>query len=51
LEGAASQYRINVDGPGTNLPMFRFKKDSLYVFVEIAPNSNATEAIAEDRIQ
>jgi hypothetical protein len=51
--GVASQYRINVDGkPGTeftNVPLR--KKDSLYVFVEIAPNSNATEAIAEDRIQ
>ena len=51
--GATSQYRINVDGkPGTeftNVPLR--KKDSLYVFVEIAPNSNATEAIAEDRIQ
>ncbi|MFT3918650.1 hypothetical protein [Cloacibacterium sp.] len=51
--GAASQYRINVDGKQgtefTNVPLR--KKDSLYVFVEIAPNSNATEAIAEDRIQ
>lgn len=51
--GSASQYRINVDGkPGTdftNIPLR--KKDSLYVFVEIAPNSSATEAIAEDRIQ
>lgn len=51
--GANSQYRLNVDGkPGidfTNIPLR--KKDSLYIFVEIAPNSNATEAIAEDRIQ
>lgn len=51
--GPASPYRINVDGkPGidfANVPIR--KKDSLYVFVEIAPNSTATEAIAEDRIQ
>ena len=51
--GANSQYRLNVDGkPGidfTNVSLR--KKDSLYIFVEIAPNSNATEAIAEDRIQ
>lgn len=51
--GSSSQYRINVDGkPGTeftNVPLR--KKDSLYVFVEIAPNSTATEAIAEDRVQ
>ena len=51
--GAASPYRINVDGkPGTeftNVPLR--KKDSLYVFVEIAPQANATEAIAEDRVQ
>lgn len=51
--GAASQYKINVDGkPGTeftNVPLR--KNDSLYIIVEIAPNSNATEAIAEDRIQ
>ena len=54
LEGGAnSQYRLNVDGkPGidfTNIPLR--KKDSLYIFIEIAPNSNATEAIAEDKIQ
>lgn len=50
--GAASLYRINVDGkPGTeftNIPLR--KKDSLFIFVEIAPVANATEAIAEDRI-
>lgn len=50
--GAASLYRINVDGKaGTdfaNVPLR--KKDSLYIFVEIAPIANATEAIAEDRI-
>lgn len=51
--GTASQYRINVDGKSgvdfTNIPLR--KNDSLYIFVEIAPNSSATEAIAEDRIQ
>ena len=51
--GASSLYRINVDGkPGTsftNIPLR--KKDSLYIFVEIAPVANAPEAIAEDRIQ
>ncbi len=50
--GAASLYRINVDGKAgtdfTNIPLR--KKDSLYVFVEIAPVANAPEAIAEDRI-
>ncbi|MBC7555859.1 MAG: hypothetical protein H7195_02740 [Chryseobacterium sp.] len=51
--GVSSLYRINVDGkPGTsftNIPLR--KKDSLFVFVEIAPVANAPEAIAEDRIQ
>lgn len=50
--GNASLYKINVDGrSGTefkNVPLR--KKDSLYVFVEIAPVANATEAIAEDQI-
>ncbi|SFI56600.1 hypothetical protein [Halpernia frigidisoli] len=51
--GAGSLYRINVDGkPGTNFTNVPLrKKDSLYVFVEIAPVANAPEAIAEDRIQ
>ncbi|MBU8883254.1 hypothetical protein KSK37_09175 [Kaistella sp. DKR-2] len=52
-KGATSLYRINVDGKAgtdfTNIPLR--KNDSLYVFVEIAPVANATEAIAEDRIQ
>ncbi|WP_392436918.1 hypothetical protein ACF3N7_08085 [Cruoricaptor ignavus] len=52
-DGANSQYRINVDGrPGTqftNVPLRR--KDSLFIFVEMAPKANATEAIAEDKIQ
>lgn len=50
--GDASLYRINVDGrAGTqfdNVPLRR--KDSLYIFVEIAPIANAPEAIAEDRV-
>ncbi|QOW10733.1 hypothetical protein Q73A0000_10290 [Kaistella flava (ex Peng et al. 2021)] len=50
--GAGSLYRINVDGKAgtdfTNIPLR--KKDSLYIFVEIAPIANAPEAIAEDRI-
>ena len=52
-KGNASLYRINVDGESgtdfTNVPLR--KKDSLYIFVEIAPVANAPEAIAEDRIQ
>lgn len=51
--GATSPYRINLDGKsGTEFNNVALrKKDSLYVFVEIAPVANATEAIAEDRIQ
>ncbi|NIF07944.1 hypothetical protein F3J23_21180 [Chryseobacterium sp. Tr-659] len=51
-KGAASLYRINVDGkPGydfKNVPLR--KKDSLYIFVEIAPEATGPEAIAEDKI-
>ncbi|WHF50367.1 hypothetical protein QGN23_07880 [Chryseobacterium gotjawalense] len=51
-KGAGSLYRINVDGKAgtdfSNIPLR--KKDSLYIFVEIAPIANAPEAIAEDRI-
>lgn len=51
-KGAASLYRINVDGKAgtdfSNIPLR--KNDSLYIFVEIAPIANAPEAIAEDRI-
>ena len=51
-KGAASLYRINVDGkPGydfKDVPLR--KKDSLYIFVEIAPQATGPEAIAEDRI-
>lgn len=50
--GTSSPYRINVDGKvGTdfqNIPLR--KKDSLYVFIEIAPVANAKEAIAEDQV-
>ena len=50
--GSASLYRINVDGKAgtqfTNIPLR--KKDSLYVFVEIAPVATAPEAIAEDQV-
>lgn len=50
--GASSLYRINVDGKSghsfTNVPLR--KKDSLYIFVEIAPTASVPEAIAEDRI-
>lgn len=52
-KGPSSLYRINVDGKAgtdfTDIPLR--KKDSLYIFVEIAPIANATEAIAEDRIK
>ena len=50
--GAGSLYKINVDGKSG----FEFnnvalrKKDSLYIFVEIAPTASVPEAIAEDRI-
>ncbi|MGH1519599.1 hypothetical protein [Chryseobacterium sp. JK1] len=51
-KGAASLYRINVDGkPGfdfNNVPLR--KKDSLYIFVEIAPQATGPEAIAEDKV-
>ena len=51
--GSSSLYIINVDGQAgtdfSNIPLR--KKDSLYIFVEIAPVANAPEAIAEDQIQ
>ncbi|WP_312306156.1 hypothetical protein [Chryseobacterium sp.] len=51
-KGASSLYRINVDGkPGydfKNVPLR--KKDSLYIFVEIAPEATGPEAIAEDKV-
>lgn len=51
-KGASSLFKINVDGKSgydfKNVPLR--KKDSLYVFVEIAPEADGPEAIAEDRI-
>lgn len=51
-KGAASLYKINVDGkPGydfKDVPLR--KKDSLYIFVEIAPEASGPEAIAEDKV-
>lgn len=51
-KGATSMYKINVDGKAgynfTNVPLR--KKDSLYIFVEIAPVATSPEAIAEDRV-
>lgn len=50
--GAASPYRINIDGKaGTafqNIPLR--KHDSLLIFVEIAPTAMQKEALAQDRI-
>lgn len=50
--GGNSMYRINVDGKSgaefSNVPLR--KKDSLYVFVEIAPVTASTEAIAEEKV-
>ncbi|MFC6269300.1 hypothetical protein [Frigoriflavimonas asaccharolytica] len=51
-DGAGSLYKINVDGKSG----FSFdnvalrKKDSLYIFVEIAPTASVPEAIAEDQV-
>ncbi|MCW3160365.1 hypothetical protein [Chryseobacterium oryctis] len=51
-KGAASLYKINVDGKSgydfKDVPLR--KKDSLYIFVEIAPQADGPEAIAEDRV-
>ncbi|KIC64498.1 hypothetical protein [Chryseobacterium taiwanense] len=51
-KGAASLYKINVDGKAgydfKDVPLR--KKDSLYIFVEIAPEATGPEAIAEDRV-
>lgn len=51
-QGFKSQFRINVDGAaGTNFSNIPLrKKDSLYIFIEVAPIANAKEAIAEDHI-
>lgn len=50
--GSGSLYRINVDGKvGTSFENVALRrKDSLYVFLEIAPVANAPEAIAEDKV-
>jgi hypothetical protein len=51
-KGATSLYKINVDGKAgydfKDVPLR--KKDSLYIFVEIAPEATGPEAIAEDKI-
>lgn len=51
-KGAASLYKINVDGKaGYDFKDVTLrKKDSLYIFVEIAPEATGPEAIAEDRV-
>ena len=51
-KGSASLYKINVDGkPGYDFKEVPLrKKDSLYIFVEIAPEATGPEAIAEDKI-
>lgn len=54
LEGGEnSQYRINVDGrSGYNFVDVPLRsKDSIFIFIEVAPNSSAKEAIAEDQIK
>lgn len=52
-QGASSQYRINVDGRAgysfENVPIRA--KDSLFVFIEIAPNINSRELVVEDQIK
>lgn len=51
-KGQNSMYKINVDGQSgvsfQNIPLR--KKDSLYVFVEIAPVANVPEAVEIDRV-
>lgn len=51
-KGATSLYKINVDGkPGYDFKDVPLRKnDSLYIFVEIAPEATGPEAIAEDKI-
>ncbi len=50
--GSASPYRLNLDGKsGTNFRNVALrKKDSLYIFVEVAPVASASQALAQDRI-
>lgn len=51
-QGENSQYKINVDGKAghyfTNIPLR--SKDSLFVFIEIAPNIKSPEIVAEDHV-
>ncbi|MHA3046683.1 hypothetical protein JSO59_004845 [Riemerella anatipestifer] len=51
-KGSASPYRINVDGKaGTDFTdVVLRRKDSLYIFVEIAPVATTTEMVVEDQI-
>lgn len=51
-KGASSLYKINVDGkPGHDFKDVPLRKnDSLYIFVEIAPDAAGPEAIAEDKV-
>ncbi len=51
-KGSASPYRINVDGKaGTDFAdVVLRRKDSLYIFVEIAPVATTTEMVVEDQI-
>lgn len=51
--GLSSPYRINVDGTsGTNFKNIPLRaKDSVYVFVEIAPSATSPSAIAEDLVR
>lgn len=51
-KGTSSLYRLNLDGKsGTEFTDIALrKKDSLFIFVEIAPIANAKESVYEDRI-
>ncbi|SDE28785.1 hypothetical protein [Riemerella columbipharyngis] len=51
-KGENSMFRINVDGtPGVKFTQVSLrKKDSLYIFVEIAPNAHQPIEMAEDKI-
>lgn len=52
-KGISSQYKINVDGKAgysfNNIPLRA--NDSLYIFIEVAPNIQSKELIAEDQIK
>lgn len=51
-DGANSLYKLNLDGkPGFEFSDVEIRaKDSLYVFVEIAPKANSSEFVAEERL-